>query len=77
MASEIVSPKNALQLSDAIHDCLIQASAIVDLLGCSKTSANPPADDTPGNAVWAARNLIDGANKMASELFEIAKRVRS
>jgi hypothetical protein len=71
------SASSAVELCDAIGDRLLKAAAIVDLLGCEKSVRNPPADDTPGNAAWAARTMIDEARAMATELLEIAKQVRS
>ena len=80
MASKIGTPKPAVQLFDAINDKLLQAGAIVDLLGSScsnKGGETPPSDDSPALAALAARELIERAIAQAGQLFEIAKEARS
>ena len=74
MASKIVAPKAAVQLSDAIYDCLAQASAIIDLIRCSAgDEREQTADDSVPLAAMAARNMIEEAQRLASNLFALAK----
>jgi hypothetical protein len=68
MADTTVAKRSALELYDAISECLVKAQGICALASLVPGSSEEIPDDALVNAMWAARDLMTEVGDLASQL---------